>query len=223
MTKTTRDNRTIKALQTELNTCYQKAKHTNIYIRDRYYLERQLIGAVNNRDNNLNCEEVKTICENLEVLGEGATKIAYGTEHLAICFIKSTAQKCFGNQIAKQITAYKKIALTPDAKYFNPVASYGLHRGDKLATTDARYLDKSFIVSPRAEMYNSITETIKKMYERNRQAYTAADIDEYRNELEKAAFKFKIGDLHNGNIGLIYDYSINRYRAVIIDYGIFNY
>lgn len=223
MTKTTRDNQTIKALQTELNNCYQKAKHSNLYDRDRYFLERQLIGAVNNRNNNLDCEAVKTICKDLQVLGEGGTKIAYGTEHLAICFISENACKGFGNQIAKQVNAYKKIALTPEAKYFNPIASYGLHRGDKLTTTDDRYLDKSFIVSPRAELFNTIEEAVKQMFESNRQNYTAASVEEYINNLEKAAHKFRIGDLHSANIGLIFDYSINKYRAVIIDYGLYNY
>ena len=156
MTKTTRDNQTIKALQTYLNDRYQKAKHTNLNDRDRYYLERQLIGAVNNRNQNLDCNAVKQLAEQLEYLGEGATKIAYGTENLAICFISETASKCFGNQIAKQVNAYKKIALTKEAQYFNPIASYGLHRGDKLTTTDDRYLDRSFIVSPRAEFFETI-------------------------------------------------------------------
>ena len=222
MTKTTRKNKTTKALQSFLST--QEKLSVFELDKNALRLERRLIGAVNNRGENLDCSQVMDICKNtLIVLGTGATKIAYGTDNLAICFIKSNYHKTFGNQIAMQVKAWERIALTDDAKYFNPVLSYGLHRGDKLNTNDERYINKSFIVSPKAKTFNTIEENIRKMYELNSQNYTSDMVKNYKDTLYNVAFKYDIGDIHGGNIGVIYDYNTNTYRAVIIDYGIIIY
>lgn len=217
MTKMTRKNTTVKALQTEL--AFLEKSPLNHYAGIR--MERKLIGAINNRGENLTCEMVKEYCENyLTILGEGATKIAYGTEHLAICFIKTYYNKGLGNQIALQVKAWERIALTDEAKYFNPVISYGLHRGDKLSTKDERYISKSFIVSPKATFYDGIREAIIEAYKLNHIKYNNEMVSTYYNNMMAAADKFNIGDLHCNNIGVIFDYSTNKYRAVITDYGL---
>lgn len=217
MTKTTRDNKTVKALQNELS--YLKSSPCNDY--DGIQAERQLIGAASNRGQGLTCEQVQAYCkECLPVLGTGASKIAYGTRHLAICFIKNDYDRCFGNQIALQVKAWKRIALTEEARYFNPVISYGLHRGDKLSTTDGRYLNKSFIVSQRAEFYGGIREAIAQAYNLNHIQYTPDTITAYYDAMMAAADKYNIGDLHCNNVGVILDYNTRQYRAVITDYGL---
>lgn len=217
MTKTTRKNLTVKALQTEL--ALQEKCTLNLYSDVR--MERKLIGAINNRGENLTCEMVKEYCENqLTILGEGATKIAYGTKHLAICFIKDYYHEGLGNQIAFQVKAWEKIALTDEAKFFNPVVSYGLHRGDKLSTKDARYINKSFIVSPIASFYGGIREAIINAFKLNHINYNVDMVDAYYNAMMTATDKFNIGDLHCNNVGVIFDYNTNQYRAVITDYGL---
>lgn len=217
MTKTTRKNLTVKALQTEL--ALQEKCTLNLYSDVR--MERKLIGAVNNRGENLTCQMVREYCENhLAVLGTGATKIAYGTKHLAICFILDDYVYNLGNQIALQIKAWERIALTDEAKYFNPVVSYGLHRGDKLNTKDERYLNKSFIVSPKASFYGGIREAIINAFKLNHINYNVDIVDTYYNAMMTAADKFNIGDLHCNNVGVIFDYNTNQYRAVITDYGL---
>lgn len=217
MTKTTRKNFTVKALQTEL--ALQEKNPFNYYTEIR--MERKLIGAVNNRGENLTCEAVREYCENhLEILGAGATKIAYGTKHLAICFILDDYAYCLGNQIALQVKAWERIALTDEAKYFNPVVSYGLHRGDKLSNRDERYLNKSFIVSPKASFYGGIREAIINAFKLNHINYTVDTVDSYYNAMIAAADRFNIGDLHCNNVGVIFDYNTNQYRAVITDYGL---
>lgn len=220
MTKTTRKNLTVKALQTFLATREKQV----CYGADEYRTERKLIGAVNNRGENLTCEMVKEYCERyLVILGEGASKIAYGTDHLAICFIKDYYHEGLGNQIAFQVKAWEKIALTDGAKYFNPVVSYGLHRGDKLSTKDERYINKSFIVSPKASFYGSIKEAITNAFKLNHTNYNSEMVDAYYNAMMRAADEFNIGDLHYNNIGVIFDYNTNQYRAVITDYGLSNW
>ena len=217
MTKTTRKNLTVKAFQTFLADYEKQFSATAEYIR----MERKLIGAVNNRGENLNCEAVKEYCEKyLNILGAGASKIAYGTGHLAICFIKSDYVYALGNQIALQVKAWERIALTDEARYFNPVLSYGLHRGDKLNSRDERYLNKSFIVSQRAEFYGGIREAIIQSHKLNHIQYTPDTITAYYDAMMTAADKFNIGDLHCSNVGVIFDYNTNQYRAVITDYGL---
>lgn len=219
MTKTTRKNTTVKALQSHLASL-EKSPINHDDIR----MERKLIGAVNNRGENLTCDDVKMYCENyLDVLGKGATKIAYGTQHLAICFIRDDYSLGLGNQIALQVKAWEQIALTDEAQYFNPILSYGLHRGDKLSNTDDRYLNKSFIVSQRASFYGSIKEAIINAYKLNCINYTKDMVNEYHKKMLEAARKYNIGDLHNENIGVIFDYSTGEYRAVITDYGLTRY
>ena len=217
MTKTTRDNRTVKALQDELS--YLKNSPCNDY--DGIQAERQLIGAASNRGENLTCEQVRDYCNKyLPIIGKGATKIAYGTRHLAICFIRDDHSDFFGNQISLQVKVWKRVALTPEAQYFNPVISYGLHRGNKLSTTDERYLNKSFIVSQRAEFYDTIPEAIRQAFIKNCQQYTPDMITAYYDAMKAAADKYNIGDLHCDNAGVIFDYSRRKYRAVITDYGL---
>lgn len=217
MTKTTRKNATVKALQTEL--AIQERNPFNPY--DGIRTERKLIGAVNNRGENLTCEAVRDYCENhLEILGAGASKIAYGTKHLAVCFIKDEYSYNLGNQIALQIKAWERIALTDEAKYFNPILSYGLHRGDKLSNRDERYINKSFIVSPKADFYGGIREAIINAFKLNHINYNVDMVSNYYNAMIAAADKFNIGDLHCNNVGVIFDYNTNQYRAVITDYGL---
>lgn len=217
MTKTTRKNLTVKALQSMLAEYEKCFPNTADYTR----MERKLIGAVNNRGEGLTCEAVKEYCEKyLNVLGVGATKIAYGTGHLAICFIKDDCNRYFGNQIALQVKAWERIALTEEAEYFNPVLSYGLHRGDKLGEMDGRYLNKSFIVSQRAEFYDGIREAIIQAYNLNHIQYTPDTITAYYDAMMAAADKYNIGDLHCNNVGVIFDYNTRQYRAVITDYGL---
>lgn len=217
MTKSTRKNLTVKAFQSFL-----AAREKQVFFgADDIRIERKLIGAVNNRGENLSCEAVREYCEQyLTVLGEGATKIAYGTKHLAICFIKNNYSYNLGNQIALQIKAWERIALTDEAKYFNPVLSYGLHRGDKLSNRDERYLNKSFIVSQQATFYGGIREAIIEAYKLNHINYNADMVNAYFNKMMEAADKFDIGDLHCNNVGVIFDYYSNQYKAVITDYGL---
>lgn len=216
MTKTTRKNITVKALQTHL-----ASLEKSLINHDDIRTERRLIGAINNRGENLSCDAVKWYCESyLNVLGKGATKIAYGTQHLAICFIRDDYSLGLGNQIALQVKAWEQIALSDEAKYFNPILSYGLHRGDKLSDTDTRYLNKSFIVSQRASFYGSIKEAIINAYKLNHNKYTMDMVNEYHKKMMEAARKYNIGDLHSENIGVIFDYSVSEYRAVITDYGL---
>lgn len=219
MTKTTRKNLTVKALQTEL--AYLEKSPLNAYCKDTLRMERKLIGAVNNRGENLDYDAVMQYCKTqLQILGVGATKIAYGTDHLAICFIDANHEPRFGNQIALQVKAWERIALSNEARFFNPVLSYGLHRGDKLHPMDKRYLNKSFIVSPKAQFYGGIRESIIATFKLNNQPYNKEGVDAYYTTLMKAADIHNIGDLHGNNVGVIFDFSINQYKTVITDYGL---
>ena len=210
MTKTTRKNSTVKAFQTML---------ANIEKTDGYYIrvERQMIGAVNNRGENLTCDKVKEYCNRyLHIIGSGLSKIAYGMDDIVICF----NSKNITNQVKNQVEFWNRIALTEDAEYFNPVLSYGLHRGDKLYKNDNRYIDKSFIVSQKAELFATIDECIKNMFIFNKIPFTGRDITNYKRRLEAVAKRNNIEDIHNGNVGLIFDYSKGEYKTVFIDYAI---
>lgn len=214
MTKTTRKNEMVKAFQSML--ALEEKRHQNIngsYIR----VERQMIGAVSNRGENLTCEQVKDYCNNyLQVIGEGISKVAYGMDDIVISF----NNRNIVNQVKAQIDFWNKVALTPDSDYFNPVLSYGLHRGDKVYKEDNRYIDKSFIVSQRAQVFTTLEETIKQMFLFNHKAFNGRDIENYKRRLLAAAKRNGIKDIHNGNFGLVYDYSKGEYKAVIIDYSI---
>lgn len=214
MTKTTRKNQTVKAFQTMLSIEEKKYKNTDgAYIR----VERQMIGAISNRGENLTCEQVKDYCHRyLQIIGKGVSKVAYGMDDIVICF----NNKNITNQIKNQVELWNRIALTADAVYFSPVLSYGLHRGNKLYKNDNRYIDKSFIVSQKAELFPTIDECIKQMFIYNQAAFNGRDVANYKRRLEAVAKRYNITDIHNGNIGLIYDYSKGEYKAVFIDYAI---
>ena len=210
MTKTTRKNQTVKAFQTML---------ANIEKTDGYYIriERQMIGAVNNRGENLTCEQVKEYCNRyLHIIGRGLSKIAYGMDNIVICF----NSKNIINQVKNQVEFWSKIALTDDAEYFNPVLSYGLHRGDKLYKNDNRYIDKSFIVSQKAEVFETIEECIRNMFIFNKTAFDGRDVANYKRRLEAVAKRNNIADVKSNNVGLIFDYSKGEYKTVFIDYAI---
>ena len=213
MTKTTRKNLTVKAFQTLLA---KKEKQTN---GGKYYrLERQMIGAVNNRGENLSCDQVREFCENrLTLIGEGGSKLAFGMDDVVICFHKH--RDCYGNQIKKQVETWQKIALNPISQFFNPVLSYGLHRGDKLTATDTRYIDKSFIVSQRAQIYSTVRQAIRTAFNLNQKPYTEGDIENYYMEMRTAIKSLGLGDIKGENVGVIFDYYNGEYRAVFIDYG----
>ena len=214
MTKTNRKNHTIKAFQTMLSIEEKKYKNTDgAYIR----VERQMIGSASNRGDGLTCERVKDYCNRyLQVIGYGLSKVAYGMRDIVICFNKPN----FTNQVKNQVDFWNKIALTADADYFNPVLSYGLHRGDKLYKNDNRYIDKSFIVSQKAELFPTIDECIKQMFIYNQAAFNGRDVANYKRKLEAVAKRYDIRDILNGNIGLIYDYSKGEYKTVFIDYAL---
>ena len=210
MTKTTRKNSTVKAFQTML---------ANIEKTDGYYIrvERQMIGAVSNRGENLTCEQVKDYCiRYLHIIGRGLSKIAYGMNDIVICF----NSRNITNQVKNQVEFWNKIALTDDAEYFNPVLSYGLHRGDKLYKDDNRYIDESFIVSQKADVFDTIEECIRKMFIYNQVAFDGRSVVNYKRKLEAVAKRYGIKDIHEGNIGLIFDYSKSEYKTVFIDYAI---
>lgn len=212
MTKTTRKNYSVKAFQTFLAT--EEKRQKSEYIRT----ERQMIGAVNNRGQNLSCEQVKDYCDRyLHIIGEGGSKLVYGMDNIAIAFHKNN--DFYNNQIKKQVDIWNKIALTENAKYFNPILSYGLHRGDKLGSTDLRYLDKSFIVSQKAEVFSTIRQAIRKMYQLNSKLYTESDVENYYNNMKYAIKQAGAGDLKGENVGVIYDFWHYEYRTVFIDYG----
>lgn len=212
MTKTSRKNQTVKAFQSFL--AAEEKKQKSGYIR----VERQMIGAVNNRGKNLTCDQVKDYCDRyLQVIGEGGSKIVYGMDDIVIAFHK--ANSYYDNQIKRQVDIWNKVALTNNAKYFNPILSYGLHRGDKIDATDYRYLNKSFIVSQKAEIFSTIKQAIRRMYQLNNKAYTDSDIDEYYYNMEEAIWQAGAGDLKGENVGVIYDYWNDEYRTVFIDYG----
>lgn len=211
-----------KALQTEI--CRARDVEKQYSEAWNYFQnERALIGAANNRDQNWTLEDVKYYAEtSLEILGRGASKIAYGTKNLAISFMKTDACECLGNQVIKQKDAWEKIKHTEDYIYFNPVISYGGHRGDKLSNMDKRSMYASFIVSPRAILTEDKLETVKEAFRLNRvnELIIQQQADAYLIRLQQAAERFNIYDLHSGNIGIIYDYDLREYRAVIIDYAL---
>ena len=211
MTKTTRKNATVKAFQTELTNREKKCN-------SQYYrIERKFIGAVNNRGENLTCEQVKDFCERYcNKIGEGLSKIAFGMDDVVICFNKHNIV----NQVKNQVDFWNKIALTDDADYFNPVLSYGLHRGYKLTKQDPRYIDKSFLVSQRAQTFATLDEAVRKMYTLNNKPFDNKTVDYYKTTLQDAAARYNIQDLHNGNFGMIYVYYKFEYRVVVLDYAI---
>lgn len=214
MTKTTRKNLMVKAFQTELA---NREKH-NIFNKEYIRTERKMIGAVNNRGENLSCEQVRDYCNRwLSVIGEGGSKIVYGMDDIVIALHKQNI--FYNNQIKKQVEIWSKIALTPEAVYFNPVLSYGLHRGDKLSGNDSRYINNSFVVSQKAKVFATIEECIRQMYILNKSLFNSTDVEYYRKAMESAIHKAGAGDIKAENIGLIYDYSEGEYRAVFIDYG----
>ena len=214
MTKTNRKNQTIKAFQTMLSIEEKKYKNTDgAYIR----VERQMIGAVSNRGENLTCEQVKDYCKRyLHIIGSGLSKIAYGMNDIVICF----NSKNITNQVKNQVEFWNKIALTADADYFNPVLSYGLHRGDRLYKNDNRYIDKSFIVSQRAELFSTIDECIKNMFIFNKTPFNGRDITNHKRRLEAVAKRNNIKDVKSNNVGLIFDYNKGEYKTVFIDYAL---
>ena len=58
------------------------------------------------------------------------------------------------------------------------------------------------------------------MFRLNGEPFDTQTIEGFKNKITEAASRWNIYDLHDGNYGLIMDYSKNKYKAVILDYAI---
>lgn len=154
----------------------------------------------------------------------GATKHGYKEGELFILRYMLDGARFRHNQFIAQIKLYQRVKETPDADYFAPIFRFGMARGDKNAEYSPRMLEELYIVTQCAEKKGDVAFCVRKAHEMNIDGgFDEVQTEEARyNHLVRICQKYGLHDVvdHPDNCGVIFDYSKNCYKAVILDYGL---
>lgn len=207
MKKTTRKNFTVKAFQTHLA---KMEKQIPSIAKDTRF-QRSIIGAANNRGDELKVEDVRKYFEDWTTANKKPDRIIYQLDWVTVTFANGFTAK----PIKDAVLLWERIALTTDAEYFLPLMSYGLHRGDKLDVWDDRYIEATFSVSQRYRTLPTIAEAVRFAFNVNGIPFNANDVKAYTDRIKRAAKRNGVG---NFTAGVMYDYACEQYKAVICEY-----
>lgn len=153
----------------------------------------------------------------------GATKNAHLLNHLCILrYMLDGVNFGNGNQMINQIEMYKK-ATDAEKDIFAPIFRYGMQRGDKATAFSDSMLNELYIVTQKAVDKGDLYRMCQRAEELNRQhnCWTGKHADVRYNEIMDILRKYRIRDVdgHDDNSGVIFDYAMNCYKAVVLDYG----
>ena len=153
----------------------------------------------------------------------GASKHAYILNYIVI---KRQLINGWGediNQLEGEIKFYLQHKNDEWSDVICPILRYGLHRGDRVESTSEKYYNQSYIVSQRAIKTGTASYCCRLAEEMNKnEGYYGEDYFTRYAKIEKFAKHFRLRDVLNnpGNSGVIFDYSKNCYKAVVIDYAL---
>lgn len=154
----------------------------------------------------------------------GATKHGYQDGELFILRYMLDGAQFRHNQFIAQIKLYQRVKDTPDAEYFAPIFRFGMARGDKNAEYSPRMLEELYIVTQCAKYKGDVAYCINKAHELNIDGgFYEAQLPQVRySKMLEICAKYGLRDVvdHPDNSGVIFDYSENCYKAVILDYGL---
>ena len=154
----------------------------------------------------------------------GASKHAYLLEYIVIKRQMINGMTAHGNQLEEEIKFYLAHKNDEYSDVICPILRYGLHRGDRVESTEEKYFNQTYIVAQKAVYIANALKSCEKAEELNKQYnyYNGEDAYTRYNKLEKFAHHFHMWDVlrNSGNCGVIFDYQQNCYKAVCIDYAL---
>lgn len=128
-----------------------------------------------------------------------------------------------GNQLIDEINCWVMFYDKPEADLLCPILKYYTSKSDKVSATSETMQRNVVIVAQRAVETGNAKSMCRLAYEMNREKGYRAERPESRYaKLETLSQSQNWRDvLYNpGNCGVVFDYSQNRYKAVIIDYAL---
>ena len=222
---TSRENKTVKALQTVLN-----SERT---IDDKALFEYKV--ATNNmRVGTIDQSEIKELYTRKVTCKVhcGATKLTHTLfheddsefRHIVIKRFKERGCNIDGkNQLVSEIKAWQKYALTPNADFLCPIMKYFMSRSDKVDENSETMKENVIIIAQKACYVQNARRACQKAEELNAEGgYNGTDAATRYDQLKEFSRMNGWWDAvgNGGNSGVIFDYSQGCYKAVFIDYAL---
>lgn len=211
-------NETVKAFNLFLTNSEKIAKKNGDFkTAEMFRLMRRLTGQANNRGESVTIDDINDLCKGYKIGGHGASKQVFIHDDLCIARVYSASTWDINqnvDQILNQIDFWNKIADTDDAVYFNPMITYGTHRGDKVGKGDKRTASVTYCISQRCMVRES--GDMRSFYEQK----TGRNFDNDYRATAEAGRRHGLHDEHGGNFGIMYNHALHTYRIVWIDYGL---
>lgn len=224
MSKTSTENRSIKALQEVI----KANKNFNSDIQ----LEYDLSICSTTKNGNISYTQKMTIAK-YNRIGDsrGYTKCTHLHNHqggkfnyIVIKRFKINGGILEGkNQIIEEIRCWLKYQLTPEADYLCPILKYYMTRSDKVADTSEKAKEGCVIIAQKAEAVGECIKMCKLAEEYNRRdGYRVTEASVRYAQLEAFAENNNWWDVmeNDGNSGVIFDYASRCWKAVFIDYAL---
>jgi hypothetical protein len=226
MSLTTRKNLSVKALQSKL----AKEKKNNVNVM----LEWEISCNTNiQRGKVYKQTELMNLYDRDSEDGEyGATKTCHLKSHIGNEFkyivVKRHQTNGFipggvHNQLIDEVNFWNMYAEKNEADYLCPILKYFTSKSDKVTATSETMQNNVIIIAQKALFVGSAKEACDEAeYLNEMEGYSGIDTDTRYKQLEHFANINNWWDVmeNSGNSGVIFDYSLNCYKAVFIDYAL---
>lgn len=181
-------------------------------------LARQVIGSSNKGHNEFSTVEQMREYVLDNQIGYGSNKIyaRVGDTDIGIA-IPSNSK--FSNQAYTQAQRYYYLLDNKPEylEYFNPVYQLKQARGDKLVSSDDKFINKTAIVTQHAEVFSYTSDLIERYKDLTDK--TDEEIQERLDAINSILSELGYYDFQIENLGIIYNYASRCYDIVCIDYG----
>lgn len=225
MTMTSRENKTVKALQNVLNS--EKAMDNQSMFEYKVSTNNMRVGTIDQ-------SEIKTLYTRkvTHKVHCGATKLTHVLyhendkefRHIVIKRFKESGCDINGkNQLVSEIKAWQKYALTPDADFLCPIMKFFMSKSDKVDENSEKMKDNIVIIAQKAVyVHNARMACIKAEELNEKGGYNGTDAETRYNQLKAFSRVNGWWDAvgNGGNSGVIFDYAQGCYKAVFIDYAL---
>lgn len=128
-----------------------------------------------------------------------------------------------GNQLLDEVNCWLRFEDEPESDYLCPVLRHYFSKSDKVHPTSDKALDNSIIVAQKACRVGNMKHMCAKAEQMNNDAgYFGIDAETRFEQLSSFSESMGWRDaIYNpANCGVIYDYNLLCYKAVIIDYAL---
>ena len=127
------------------------------------------------------------------------------------------------NQVIEEIKTWEYFAGRDESDFLSPVLRWGYVRGDKVSPLDERNKEECYIVAQKAVKVGQMKKMCEMAEKMNNDEFIFGESAEDRYHAlcnfadDQGWWDVKV---NGGNCGVIFDYSQNCYKAVIIDYAL---